>query len=259
MDQSPRPRRSVLGMGAALAAGALAAGVAACGRDARAPTAAPRPAPPTSPPPAGSGRAALPREIVAGPRDRPRVALTFHGAGDATLAVALLDVLRGERAPVTVLAVGRWLAAHPELAGRITGDGHELGNHTYTHPTLTELGETAVRTEIEHCRELLTTVAGSPGRWFRPSGTQHATPLIERVATAAGYPSCLSYDVDSLDYTDPGPAAVRSTVAAEVRPGSIVSLHFGHRGTVTALPGILADLRDRGLSPVTVSTLVGLS
>jgi peptidoglycan/xylan/chitin deacetylase (PgdA/CDA1 family) len=252
MDQSPRSRRSVLGMGAALAAGVLAA----CGRDTRAPAA----------PPSGSaavphstrtGRLSPPREIVAGPRDRPQVALTFHGSGDPALAVALLDALRQGRARVTVLAVGRWLDAHPELAGLITGAGHELGNHTYTHPTLTELGETAVRTEIERCRDALTARTGTPGRWFRPSGTPHATPLIERVAAAAGYPTCLAYDVDSLDYTDPGAAAVRAAVAARVRPGSIVSLHFGHRGTVAAMPDILADLRARGLSAVTVSALVG--
>jgi peptidoglycan/xylan/chitin deacetylase (PgdA/CDA1 family) len=63
--------------------------------------------------------------------------------------------------------------------------------------------------------------------------------------------------VDPLDYLDPGPALVRSRVAATVRPGSIVSLHLGHPGTVAALPGILADLHARGLAAVTVSTLVG--
>jgi peptidoglycan/xylan/chitin deacetylase (PgdA/CDA1 family) len=247
MDPSPRSRRAVLALGAALAAGVAAA----CGR-----TSSPRPAPtPTSSrstPPATP----LPGEILHGPRDRPQVALTFHGAGDPALTARALRVLRAGGARVTVLAVGTWLEAHPDLAGQITGDGHELGNHTYTHPTLPDLGAEAVRREIDGCRDVLIAMAGSPGRWFRPSGTPRATPLIRREAAASSYPVCVAYDVDPLDYTDPGPALVRLRVAAAVRPGSIVSLHLGHPGTVDALPGILADLRARGLAAVTVSGLV---
>jgi peptidoglycan/xylan/chitin deacetylase (PgdA/CDA1 family) len=184
------------------------------------------------------------------------VALTFHGAGEPALTIRALEALRAGGAHVTVLAVGTWLEAHPDLAGQLTGDGHELGNHTYTHPTLPDLGAEAVRREIDGCRDVLIAMAGTPGRWFRPSGTPRATPLIRRVAAASGYPVCVAYDVDPLDYTDPGPVLVRSRVAAAVRPGSIVSLHLGHAGTVAALPGILADLRTRGLAAVTVSTLV---
>jgi len=66
----------------------------------------------------------------------------------------------------------------------------------------------------------------------------------------------VSYDVDSLDFTDPGAATVRSKVATATG-GSIVSMHFGHQDTVTALPEVLADLAARGLTPVTVSTLLG--
>jgi peptidoglycan/xylan/chitin deacetylase (PgdA/CDA1 family) len=251
MKPSPRSRRAVLGLGAALAAGVAAA----CGG-----TASPRPEPPGSTAttaPDADHAAGLPGELVAGPRNRPRVALTFHGSGDPALTARALEVLRAGGARVTVLAVGRWLEAHPALAGQITGAGHELGNHTYTHPTLPELGAAAVRAEIDDCRDVLIAMAGSPGRWFRPSGTPRASALIRRQAAAAGYPVCLAYDVDPADYADPGPALVRSRVAAAVRPGSIVSLHLGHAGTVAALPGILADLRSRGLAPVTVSDLVG--
>lgn len=65
----------------------------------------------------------------------------------------------------------------------------------------------------------------------------------------------VGYDVDSLDYNHP--SAGRRTVAAQVRPGSIISLHLGHPGTVTAMPAILAGLRSRGLRPVTVAELIG--
>ena len=110
--------------------------------------------------------------------------------------------------------------------------------------------------EIDQCAQLLKRLTGSIGTWFRPSQTQHATPLVQAQATRAGYPTCLSYDLDSLDYTDPAPAAVVSTVAKSVRNGSIVSLHFGHATTVSAMPQILDHLRERGLRPVTVTELM---
>jgi peptidoglycan/xylan/chitin deacetylase (PgdA/CDA1 family) len=210
---------------------------------------------PTQSPPAPPR---LPAQVTAGPRDRPRVALTFHGAGDPALAAALLGEATRAAAPLTVLAVGRWLENQPALARRILDAGCELGNHTYTHPVLPRLGADAVYREIARCAEVLRRLTGSKGRWFRPSGTPRATPIIEAAARRAGYPTCLGYDVDPRDYADPGALAVTSRVLGAVRPGSVISLHLGHQGTVAALPGILDGLRRAGLAPVTVSTLLGV-
>jgi peptidoglycan/xylan/chitin deacetylase (PgdA/CDA1 family) len=196
------------------------------------------------------------REVAHGSRTRPEVALTFHGAGDPALATEILRVLRKAKAEVTVLAVGVWLSAHRDLADRITGGGHELGNHTWTHPVLADLDGTAAKAEIERCRDLLLSLTGTVGGHFRQSGGAHSTALIRTLAGAAGYPLCLSYDVDSLDFTDPGPDAVRRNVASAVQPGSVVSMHLGHPGTLAALPGVLADLAVRGLRPVTATTLL---
>lgn len=194
-------------------------------------------------------------EFTHGPRSRHEVALTFHGAGDPGIARDLLAIFAAHRAEVTVLAVGTWLASNPGLAHEITGAGHELGNHTYQHLDIDSLAAAAARREITRCRDLLVSLVGSPGEHFRPSQTRTATPLVRRLAASAGYPVCLSYDVDSLDYTDPGPSAVRTNVAA-ARPGSIISMHFGHPGTVSAMPLVLADLARRGLRAVTASTLL---
>ena len=104
--------------------------------------------------------------------------------------------------------------------------------------------------------DALRAAVGTAGWWFRPSGTQHSTATIRAAALAAGYQRCVSYDVDPGDYLDPGSAAVRDRTLAAVKPGSIVSLHFGHPGTATALPAILAGLHSRGLAPVTLSRLL---
>ncbi|MDT7570233.1 MAG: hypothetical protein QOE05_407 [Actinomycetota bacterium] len=187
---------------------------------------------------------------------RPEVALTFHGSGEPRLAEQLLGEVERAGAAVTVFAVGTWLDAHPEMAARILRGGHALGNHTYTHPTLNRLEATAVRSEVTRCAELLRRLTGSPGVAFRPSGGPSVTPVMVEAATAAGYPVVLGYDVDPSDNRDPGATTVTRRVLAQVRPGSVVSLHLGHAGTVAALPGILAGLKQRGLTAVTAPQLI---
>jgi peptidoglycan/xylan/chitin deacetylase (PgdA/CDA1 family) len=114
----------------------------------------------------------------------------------------------------------------------------------------------AAAAEITGCADRLRKLTGSPGRWFRPSQARLATPLVERLARQAGYEHVLAYDVDSLDFTEPGTGAVRAKVAKDVGPGSVVSLHFGYAGTIAALPGILDDLKRRGLRAVTTTELL---
>ena len=172
------------------------------------------------------------------------------------MADALLAEAERAGARVTVLAVGTWLVQHPQMARRILRGGHDLGNHTMHHLDIAAMDASGAYTEIAGCAQRLRALTGSIGRWFRPSQTQYATPLIERAARKASYPTCVSYDVDSLDYTDPGPDAIISTVLGSARPGSIISLHLGHPGTVTAIPAILRGLAKRGLRPVTLTELL---
>ncbi len=158
-------------------------------------------------------------------------------------------------ARITVLAVGTWLAEHPDAARMVRDGGHELGNHTWSHPALSGYKPEPMYAEIQRCRDKLAELTGSPGAFFRQSQGQHATPEELTEAGKAGYARVLSYDIDSLDWKDPGPAAVRAAVA-KARAGSVVSMHLGHPGTVAALPGILTALADRGLTPVTASELL---
>ncbi|MFC8511088.1 polysaccharide deacetylase family protein [Streptomyces sp. NPDC057411] len=249
----PTDRRGALRAGAATAlAGALAT---ACGTE-------PRPAPPPKGPapapaaPSPRRYPGMPDEIAHGPRDRPRVALTFHGQGDPALARAVLGHAERAGARVTVLAVGDWLDQHPEMARRVLDGGHELGNHTQRHLDVDAMTEAQAVEEIQACATRLRRLTGSIGTWFRPSRTQHAGETVRQAARRVGYPHVLSYDVDSLDFTSPGPAAVVANVTGAIRDGSVVSLHFGYADTVAALPLLLADLDRRGLRAVTTTELL---
>lgn len=227
----PVSRRRALGLG--LCAAALA-GCAEPGRPSPSPPASTRVEAPPSPRP---GSAAV--EVVRAETGRPQVALTFHGAGIWRWRAGAGPVAAARRR-VTVLAVTTTYVADLSRELPVTGRACH-GNYP--------------RQVGQRCRDKLVELTGLPGAFFRPSQGQHATLAELEQAGRAGYARVLSYDVDSLDWRDPGPAAIRSAVAG-ARAGSVVSMHLGHRGTLAALPGILDDLAARGLTPVTATELL---
>ncbi|MGW2463250.1 polysaccharide deacetylase family protein [Streptomyces argyrophylli] len=253
---TPTHRRDVLRTGAGIVAGGALAAGCGTGHAVRPPVPAAPERSPSAPPPEPRAYPGQPAQITHGPRTRPQVALTFHGQGDPALARALLDTAEQRGARLTVLAVGTWLDQHPDLARRILDGGHDLGNHTQRHIGVNTLPEAEARREITDCSARLKRLTGSIGTWFRPSRAPAASPLVARLARAAGYPHVLSYDVDSLDYTRPGAAAVTREVLAGARNGSVVSLHFGYPDTVAALPDLLSELGRRGLRAVTTTELL---
>lgn len=220
------------------------------------PPTAPRAATTTAP--AVTGPAAF---VDRGPSTGSRVALTFHLDGDPGLANQLFDILSARNVPITAFVVGQWLDANPTWAKKLTDAGHELANHSYTHPSFATIPPDAMRDEITRTRDLLVRLTGKPGRLFRPSGTGDGTvrpsDTVLAAAGDAGYPLVLGFDVDPFDYQSPGAAAITQRTLAAVKPGSVISLHFGYGDTVAALPRILDGLAAKGLTPVTASTLLG--
>jgi peptidoglycan/xylan/chitin deacetylase (PgdA/CDA1 family) len=263
MNTHPTRRRFLLGAGAA-----ATAFLAACRQvqhHARGPAAGQAAPPSTNPsspitaatvPPAVPGGPA--RFVKSGPAGSGAVALTFHGSGDLALTQSLLDKARALSVPITIFAVGNWLDANPDMAKRILADGrNELANHTYTHPALGTVARAGVATEISKCRDALARHANTPGAWFRPSGIDTPTALILEEAGKAGYPTVVGFDVDPLDYQDPGASAVASRVKAKLHGGALISLHTGHAGTVQAFEPIVSAITAAGLRPVTVGDLLG--
>lgn len=204
--------------------------------------------------PGGNLRAA--EFVQHGQRTGGHIALTFNGAGDPQLTRQILSLTARIHSPITVFAVGTWAAANPALIKGLVSGGHELANHTFTHPALRRLARPGVRAEIVGCADTLRAATGHIGAWFRPSGTPTPTKLMLEESVKAGYPTVVGYDVDPLDYQDPGTKLVVTRTLAAIRGGSIVSLHLGHQGTVDAIQQIVTRARRQGLEPVTVSTLL---
>lgn len=196
-------------------------------------------------------------DISHGPRSGKEVALTFHGAGDPKIASELLNLFKSTSTPVTIFAVGTFLKENPSFAKEILDGGHDLGNHTMTHTQMKTIPAKKVESEIAGCANLLKKLIGNHGSFFRPSGTQYSTPLIRKTALKYGYKNCISYDVDSHDYQDPGAKAVIKSINEGVKGGSIISLHFGHANTVQAMPTIIENLNGKGFKLVSLSQMLG--
>jgi peptidoglycan/xylan/chitin deacetylase (PgdA/CDA1 family) len=195
-------------------------------------------------------------DIQHGSRSVKKVALTFHGAGAPDYADPLLKLFKSTGTKVSVFAVGTWLVNEPAIASRIVGDGHDLGNHTMTHTQMKTISAKRVDSEISGCADELTKLIGNHGAWFRPSGTQFSTPTIRRAAVKHGYGQCISYEVDSEDFKDVSKAKMISNVMNNVKNGSIISMHFGHKVTLDAMPTILEKLHTAGITPVTLTELL---
>ena len=195
-------------------------------------------------------------DIQHGSRSVKKVALTFHGAGAPDFADPLLKLFKSSGTKVSIFAVGTWLVKEPSIASRIISEGHDLGNHTMTHTQMKTISAKKVESEITGCANELTKLIGNHGAWFRPSGTQFSTPTIRKAAVKNGYGQCISYEVDSQDFMDVSKTKMVSNVMDNVKNGSIISMHFGHKVTLEAMPTILDKLHAAGLTPVTLSELL---
>ncbi|MEW1845592.1 polysaccharide deacetylase family protein [Nonomuraea angiospora] len=183
------------------------------------------------------------------------VALTFDdGPGEYT--ARLLDLLRKRDVKATFFVIGQMVAADKggRLVRRIVEDGHELGNHSWSHPALAGLSHDAVQRQLQHTNDLVFKLTGVRMHIMRPPyGSTNAAVAAE--ARHEGLAEIL-WSVDTLDWLHRVPAAVTRR-AGEAKPGSIVLMHDIHRTTVEAVPAILDLLARKGFTFVTVSELYG--
>ncbi|MEU8359505.1 polysaccharide deacetylase family protein [Nonomuraea sp. NPDC048882] len=183
------------------------------------------------------------------------VALTFDdGPGEHT--GRLLDMLSTRDVKATFFVIGQMVAADKggHTVRRIVGDGHEIGNHSWSHPALSELPHEAVKRELKHTEDIVQRLTGVRMRVMRPpyGATDEAVAAETRREGLAQ----ILWSVDTLDWRDRESATVVKR-ASQAKPGSIVLLHDIHRTTVDAVPEMLDRLGRKGYTFVTVSELYG--
>ena len=202
--------------------------------------------------------------------DAPRkIALTFDDGPDPDYTPRILDELKKANAPATFFVVGLSGELQPDLLKREIAEGHQMGNHTFTHPNLATISETQFRLELKATQVLFESILGRRTVLFRPPFAEDSEPVTPDEVQPLDLVSDLGYVtvgmlIDPKDWRRPGVDVIvqRTVEAAERGAGNIVLLHDsgGDRSqTIEALPRLIAELRARGFELVTVGNLMGKS
>lgn len=180
--------------------------------------------------------------------------MTFDdGPGPST--GRLLDILAAERVPATFYVVGSSVERRPGLVARMAAEGHQVGNHTFTHPVLTALTPAQITAEIRRTDAAIRAAGAVPSTVRPPYGALNDS-VLAALAPMPGAGS-VRWSVDTLDWQHRSPARTLAEVKAAAAPGGIVLMHDSHATSVDAVPSVIAWLRAQGYVFVTVDQLTG--
>ncbi|MFC7322607.1 LysM peptidoglycan-binding domain-containing protein [Halobacillus campisalis] len=186
------------------------------------------------------------------------VALTFDDGADGTNVENILQTLSSNNVKSTFFLTGSGTNHHPQKIKNIVSKGHEIGNHSYSHPDFTKLTAAQIKDELERTEDIIKSTTGrSTKPLFRaPFGAVNSSVLS--AVGNAGYKHTIHWNIDTVDWKGNSAADIRNRVLNNIVPGSIVLMHTGAgaSGTPGALPGIISNLKNQGYQFVTVSNLL---
>ena len=190
--------------------------------------------------------------------DGPYIAMTFDDGPSQKLTPKLLDLLAAHHIKATFFVIGENVAEHPEILARAAREGHEIGNHSWSHPYLGKMSDDGVRREMRRTDDVIKETIGTRPTLMRPPYGSLSSRQKRLIHDEFGYQIIL-WDVDPLDWKRPGPTVVCNRILKETRAGSIVLSHDIHPGTIEAMPATLTQLEAKGFKFVTVSELIGMA
>jgi peptidoglycan/xylan/chitin deacetylase (PgdA/CDA1 family) len=185
------------------------------------------------------------------------IAMTFDDGPSAQLTPKLLDMLKERGIKATFFVVGRNVEEYPDIVRRMANEGHEVANHSWSHPALTKLGAESFRKQIENTNEAIAKATGKRPVLMRPPYGATSALLNRRLSEQFGLKVIL-WSVDPLDWKYRNSNRVYSSIIQNTRPGSIILTHDIHATTVAAMPATLDTLLSKGYKFVTVSELIAM-
>ena len=187
-------------------------------------------------------------------REDPVIAVTFDASWGADNTPKLLDILDEYDAKCTFFLVGLWVDKYPDMVKEIVARGHEIGNHSDTHPHMSQLSESAIKDELRIMSDKVEKLTGVRPTLFRPPYGDYNNRVIE-VARAEGY-ECVQWSIDSLDWKDRGTEDIIKQCTYRVDNGDIVLFHNDSNDIVNALPTVIKHYQGLGYTIIPVSELL---
>lgn len=186
----------------------------------------------------------------------PVVAMTFDDGPHPSLTPRLLDLLAARNLRATFYLIGNRVVQYPAIARRIAAEGHEIGNHSWSHPFLDGYSDSAVIREIDRTTDAIYQITGRPPVTFRPPYGAFNRRQRLMLHAARSMPTVL-WSVDPQDWRRPGASVVADRILGHSSSGSIILSHDIHSGTIDAMPRALDGLTERGLRFATMSQMLG--
>jgi probable sporulation protein (polysaccharide deacetylase family) len=184
---------------------------------------------------------------------QPHMSITCNVAWGAEFLPSMLSTLEEYDVRATFFMEGRWVEQFPELTRRLYKEGHELGNHSYSHPYPTKIAEDVLRSEILETEAILENLTGVKPSLFAPPYGEWNNAVV-KTAGDLGYETIM-WTIDTIDWERPGVEVIVDRVLENPVNGGIILMHPTEQ-TVDALPQILAGLKEKGFELVTVGQLL---
>ena len=187
----------------------------------------------------------------------PHLALTFDDGPHGKLTPKLLDLLGRRGVKSTFYVIGRNVEAYPDIARRIVAEGHEIANHTWTHPQLSRLSAARVADELRRTHDKVLEVTGVRMTNLRPPYGAF-NDSVRRVAFDRHGYDTIMWSVDPLDWKYRNSSRVTRELVKGAAPGAVLLCHDIHPSTIAAVPPTLDQLLGRGFRFVTVAELMAM-
>ncbi|HAA35154.1 MAG TPA: deacetylase [Firmicutes bacterium] len=183
-----------------------------------------------------------------------KVAFSFDASWGATYTPTILEILQENNIKTTFFLTGFWVEKYPNMVKKIFQEGHEIGNHTYSHPHLNTLSEEEIMIEIERVGNKILELTGKQPELFRPPFGEYSNKVVT-AAEKCGYKS-IQWSIDSLDWQELGKEPMVKRVTESLHPGAIILFHNNGKYTAEALPEIIAFVKEQSYKVVPVSELL---
>lgn len=180
--------------------------------------------------------------------------LSFDAAWGNEDTQQLIDILAEYDVKATFFVVGQWVDKYPESVKALHDAGHEVMNHSDTHPHMAKLSSAEIVAELNACNDKVEKVTGVRPTLFRCPYGEYDDNVIGTVSGMGM--TAVQWDVDSLDWKDYDAATITQRVTSRVQPGSIVLFHNAALHTPEALPAILEYLLSEGYTLVPISEIL---